>query len=223
MVPQPDRSARASATVGTSLYFYYDVNDTLIYLGITDRGMSRNREHNSRAEWWPFVARQEVRHFVTRRAAEAEERELIKRYRPPFNKQHNAYYHEVRAEYLAWVAQPAADPRELAISLGKRLPLRVVDQDDFRLILSSQLEHSAITLRIRQRGPGESIPVAGHSARVSQIHQHAGLLLVHVTPRSSRFPTVASAEAGIKFETQKPAAFRLATIHITPQAPGGVL
>lgn len=214
MVPQPDRSVRQPATVGTSLYFYYDVNDTLIYLGITDRGITRNREHNSRAEWWPFVARQEVQHFVTRRAAEAEERELIRRYRPPFNRQHNAYYKEAREEYLAWVTQPPVDPRELALSLGKRLPMRVIEQDEYRLILSTRLEHSAIALRIRPRGPGERIAVAGHTARVSQMHQHAGLLLVHVTPRTSRFPTVDSGEAVIKFETQKPAAFRLATIHV---------
>lgn len=219
MVPHSGRTSQQPATVGTSLYFYYDINDTLIYVGITDRGISRNREHNSRAEWWPFVARQEVQHFVTRRAAEAEERELIRRYRPPFNRQHNHYYAEVRAEYLAWVTQPTADPRELAISLNKRLPMRVIEQDEHRLILSTLIEHSAVTLRIRARKPGEKVSVAGHSsATVAQIHQHAGLLLVHVMPRNARFPAVEAAAAAIKFETQKPPAFRLATILVSPKA-----
>jgi len=223
MMPRPGRDARQPATVGTSLYFYYDVNDTLIYLGITDRGITRNREHNSRAEWWPFVARQEVQHFTTRRAAEAEERELIRRYRPPFNKQHNPYYKEVREEYLAWVAQPPVDARELALSLGKRVPLRVIEQDEFRLILGSSLEHSAVVLRIRPKGPTERITVSGYSARVSQVHWHAGLLLVHVTPRTSSFPMVASGAAGIKFESQKPASFRLVTIHVAPRVAGDSL
>lgn len=220
MVPRPSSIAHPSRSVGTSVYLYYDVNGTLIYVGITDRGVTRNREHNSRAEWWPFVASQEVEHFATRREAADRERELIRRYRPPFNKQHNIYYAEVRAEYLAWVAQPPAEPAALARSLGKRLPMRVIEQADFRLVMSTHIEHSAVTKLIRPLNPGEKIPIGGHSSKVYEIHHHAGLLIAHILIRTNRFPEVGSGEAAIKFECQKPPSFRLTVVHVTPRTGG---
>lgn len=88
-------------TAPTSVYRYYDKSGVLLYVGITSRRTRRQLEHNSDKEWWPFVARQEVDHYPNRVEAEVQERGLIRRYRPPFNKQHNPEHAEMRELYLA--------------------------------------------------------------------------------------------------------------------------
>lgn len=106
----------------TSVYRYYDRFGVLIYVGITKQGMGRNRQHNATQEWWSLVCRQEVEHHPTRRAAEARERELIRQHRPPFNKQHNLGWQEMRAAYLAFVDSLAdADARAEAQQRSGRI------------------------------------------------------------------------------------------------------
>lgn len=73
----------------TSVYRYYDDKGTLIYVGITGRGVSRNTEHNKDKNWWRWVSRQKVEHFETREEAHAREVEIIQQCRPPFNTHHN--------------------------------------------------------------------------------------------------------------------------------------
>src|SRR5690349_21062741 len=97
---QPPARAQRQGPVPTSVYRYYDEHGVLIYVGITKQGMGRNLQHNGRAEWWPYVVRQEVEHFDTRPLAAAREKELIRQFRPPFNKQHNPWHAEVREAYL---------------------------------------------------------------------------------------------------------------------------
>ncbi|MBF6410989.1 GIY-YIG nuclease family protein [Nocardia farcinica] len=92
--------------VPTSLYLYYDKFDVLLYVGITSRGIERNREHNSEKEWWQYVARQEVRHLPTRTAALRAERDLIIQLNPPFNKQHNPDHERLAATYRRFVEKP---------------------------------------------------------------------------------------------------------------------
>lgn len=86
--------------VPTSVYLFYDKHGLLLYVGITSRGVARQSEHNSTKEWWPYVARQEVEHYPNRRHAAERERGLIRRFRPPFNKQHNPDHEATRAAYL---------------------------------------------------------------------------------------------------------------------------
>lgn len=86
--------------VPTSVYQYFDENDVLIYVGITARSTSRQREHNADKMWWPFVARQTVEHYHARGEALLREGELIRAYRPPFNTQQNPGYLQTRAAYL---------------------------------------------------------------------------------------------------------------------------
>lgn len=86
-----------------SVYRYYDHAGRLIYVGITARGIVRQHEHNGTSEWWPFVARQEIEHCRDREEALRVERELIKLYRPPFNKVHNEDWERLRAAYLGIV------------------------------------------------------------------------------------------------------------------------
>ena len=91
-----------STDIQTSVYRYYDKQGLLLYVGITERGIKRNREHNATKEWWQHVAYQEVDHFTTRSDAEARERALITQHRPPFNIQHNPDWRDTKAVYLAF-------------------------------------------------------------------------------------------------------------------------
>lgn len=75
----------------TSVYRYLDAEGRLIYVGITNRGMLRQNEHNTHARWWRYVVSQEVEHYDDRETAARRERYLIERHRPPFNTQHNAH------------------------------------------------------------------------------------------------------------------------------------
>jgi hypothetical protein len=95
-----DAASAASETQANSVYRYYDRHKILIYVGITCRGAMRNRQHNDDKAWWPFVAEQVVDHFDTRAQARAREIELIQQFRPPFNKQHNPEYEELRQAYI---------------------------------------------------------------------------------------------------------------------------
>lgn len=88
----------------TSLYRYYDRAGVLLYAGITSRGAGRNMEHTSKP-WWRYVTRQTVEHAPDRETALRLERNLISKYRPPFNKQHNPHHELMRRAYLdAWSA-----------------------------------------------------------------------------------------------------------------------
>lgn len=84
----------------TSVYRYYDAHKVLIYVGITKRGVLRQREHNEHAEWWQFVGSQEVDHYDTREIASAQESFLIRQHRPPFNKSQNPDHERLRDAYL---------------------------------------------------------------------------------------------------------------------------
>lgn len=86
----------------TSLYWYYDKNELLLYVGITGRGMSRNSEHNKSKPWWEFVAHQKVEHFDSRHKALAAEKRAIQTYMPPFNVQHNPEHGAAEAAYRAF-------------------------------------------------------------------------------------------------------------------------
>jgi len=107
----------------TSLYRYFDRVGLLIYVGITKRGHQRNTEHNMRAEWWPYAARQEVEHLPTRTAALRREAELIRQFRPPFNKQHNDRSDTARSDYLALSQFYDSSPRQVLEQFGRAIPL----------------------------------------------------------------------------------------------------
>lgn len=103
----------------TSVYLFYDKDGVLLYVGITARGIARQGEHNSAKEWWPFVARQEVEHYPNRKHAAGRERGLIRRYRPPFNKQHNPDHEITRAAYLDFQERLRGSKASLAQVLHK--------------------------------------------------------------------------------------------------------
>lgn len=125
----------------TSVYLYYDESDILIYVGITARGVSRQREHNSDKSWWSLVRRQEVEHYDSRVAAARRETDLITTWCPPFNTPQNPDG-SVRDVYLAYREHGSAVPD------NKRVPLRVVVTVDRTLIAVTPAEFSAITATI---------------------------------------------------------------------------
>jgi hypothetical protein len=127
----------------TSVYRYFDGNNLLVYVGITSRGIKRNREHNDVKSWWQYVVRQEVEHFDTRSEAAARERALIREYRPPYNIQHNPDHASTRAAYEAFRnSEPTLlDGKELMMRSNNQMPLHEVDRGDGRYWLSTEASH----------------------------------------------------------------------------------
>lgn len=68
-----------------SVYRVYDSEGTLLYVGITARGVWRARQHAYRSEWWTLMARQEWEHFGSREEALAREAMLLLEHHPPYN------------------------------------------------------------------------------------------------------------------------------------------
>lgn len=73
----------------TTVYQYFAANGALIYVGITNRGTRRLHEHADSKPWWHLATGCTLEHFETRSAALAREAQLIQRYCPPYNTQHN--------------------------------------------------------------------------------------------------------------------------------------
>lgn len=183
-----DQSTSGDATP-TSVYRYYDSHGILIYVGITSRGIGRNREHNRRAEWWPHVGAQEVDHFLTRAQALDVERDLIQRFRPPFNSQHNPNYRAARAEYLTMVEQfpPDESFMDLWRRMARVLPLNVVEDDGETIVASSHLAFSAVARTVATHR--SRVPIRDRHGKASgvtgDISRSGGALVVtlHVSPR----------------------------------------
>lgn len=70
----------------TALYWIYDADGMLIYVGISNDPDQRFKEHGQNSTWWPLAARRNVEWFETREDAAATEAWAIKRYDPYFNR-----------------------------------------------------------------------------------------------------------------------------------------
>lgn len=233
----PSESAMADATGPTSLYRYYDGSDILIYVGITGRGISRNAEHNRLAEWWPFVARQEVEHFPSRQAALRREKHLIVELRPPFNRQHNPDFPASRDLYRAFnasldgtpVSREWRDVHPLFASLKRTLPLfqmpRICDDE---LVLRTQPAHAAIALGLEFR---PKTPVWTPQRKAGQIREIAryGVVAVIRAKVDPQTPLMMAAEAKLRaVDLKGGATFRITNIQLVPfpaevlELPNGV-
>jgi hypothetical protein len=103
----------------TSVYRYFDAGGRLLYVGVTARGIRRSREHAESKEWWPFAVGCWIEHFPTRLEALAHERELIEKFCPPFNTQHNP---KKRAAHELWMKAIRGDAPRLTPAMLRALP-----------------------------------------------------------------------------------------------------
>lgn len=167
-----EADALGGAPRPTSVYRYYDRHGVLIYVGITNQGIGRNRQHNDAAEWWPFVVRQEVEHLPSRPAAMAREKQLIRQHRPPFNRQHNLDHDDFRLAYLRWASVEAGadeSPRDQITRLNRRMPLDLVEHTATRIVLRSRFEHRPLASLVRLAGRRMPIWLGDDNEKVGHI------------------------------------------------------
>jgi len=182
----------------TSVYLYYDSHGILIYVGITSRGVRRQVEHNTSKDWWPFVVRQEVQHYPTRDAALKSERDLITRYLPPFNTQHNVKHSESRAAYMAFREATQGDWAERARSASMRLDLDVHSTDDFEhVVLRTKIGDSDIAQAIKPTDVAPRVIGLRKVGRVTDMEWAGPILLMHLS--STKRHPVTVPEAFLRF------------------------
>lgn len=75
----------AEVSSPTIVYLLYDVNNKLLYVGITKRGFGRLSEHLHHQSWWDQVASTQFEHYATRAEALAREARLIESEEPLYN------------------------------------------------------------------------------------------------------------------------------------------
>ena len=112
-------SALTGVTIGpTALYRYYDANDLLLYVGISERLLIRMGSHVEGSSWMDFAVRSIIERFPSRDEALDAEEAAIKAERPLFNHQHNSTPEARRrlVEYL--VAHGRPDLLAPAVSRG---------------------------------------------------------------------------------------------------------
>jgi hypothetical protein len=76
--PRRPRSSRFRIEPPVALYRYWDRDDLLLYVGITNNVAYRERSHINGSSWMDFAARSTIERFPTRFQAEPAEREAIK-------------------------------------------------------------------------------------------------------------------------------------------------
>jgi excinuclease UvrABC nuclease subunit len=80
---------------GVAVYRAYDWRDNLLYVGISSQVCQRMAGHAAKSDWWQKAARVDWAEFPDRRAAETEERRLIRRHDPPYNTAHRPRFYVV--------------------------------------------------------------------------------------------------------------------------------
>jgi hypothetical protein len=221
--PRQAETASDRGTVHpTSVYRYYDRRGALIYVGITRQAIGRNRQHNEAAEWWRFVARQEVEHHPSRAEAAAREVELIRQYRPPFNKQHNIGWQDLRALYVAYAQQADGEPLSLIEEYrlsGRNLALHVVEHDPCgdRLVLRTGVEYPALASRLTLEDRVD-VMTHGPAGRVIDVGWQGPFAVIHCKVRERR--PIESAAAKIKHRykrgPEQPECVLLQRVILTP-------
>lgn len=157
----------------TSVYLYFDSADILVYVGVTSRGIARQREHNTDKEWWSFVARQEVEHYPTRAQALRRERDLIELLTPPFNSVHNPN----RAAREAYLAIVSAGNGTSAEPENKWIPMRVGLQRDGLLVVLTRNEYASATSNMSTTA-AFTISASGHKVRDVEVRRIGSTVVV---------------------------------------------
>lgn len=80
-----DKRDRPPAGISHNVYWFYDVDGRLLYIGATSVGLTRWLNHSAFQPWWPLVATARVEHFPSRSEALAAERAAIRLDQPAHN------------------------------------------------------------------------------------------------------------------------------------------
>ena len=203
-------------TQPTSLYLYFDQHDILIYVGITGRGVSRNSEHGLKS-WWPYVCRQEVRHFESRDAAATAERALIRKHCPPFNTQHNPASGRVRAAYLAFRDSQEAKTRR---SLSVVVELDCHDPDELgRMRFRTRLEDADIASALVpiKKGQVRAYGFRKNPSLVCGLERVGPVAILTVSRHTS--PEIVRAYANVRFLAVD-GGVQLRNMHVVTHRPG---
>jgi hypothetical protein len=84
-----------------ALYRHFDVDDVLLYVGISERPGARSSGHAADSVWVQFAVREEAVWLDSREEALAAERITIQSEKPLFNRQHVNYDKQPTIDYLA--------------------------------------------------------------------------------------------------------------------------
>lgn len=88
--PPPDSPASVVVSAAqTALYRWFDADDLLLYVGISDQLATRVGNHIKGSSWMDFAVRSTIERFPLRDLAAAAEEAAIKAEQPLFNHQHN--------------------------------------------------------------------------------------------------------------------------------------
>lgn len=109
--PEDDRQiqpgVRVNVTERTALYRFYDVDDCLLYVGITDNPRARFKQHAAHKSWWGKVSMREIEWLDSRHEAEVAELTAIYRERPLHNV-HGNFTREVGRRSRSMYLHPMA-------------------------------------------------------------------------------------------------------------------
>lgn len=107
------------------LYRYFDKDDILLYVGISDRPDWRDSSHRHTAKWYGMVVRMEHQIFSTRAEAKAAESQAIVEEAPLYNRAENLAYQDWRIH--------RADIQQRWTARGVRRQERAREQERERL------------------------------------------------------------------------------------------
>jgi hypothetical protein len=175
----------------TSVYKYYDRYNVLIYVGITNQGSGRNRQHNHDKDWWDLVAQQEIEHFLDRDDARRREEALIRQFRPPFNRQHNKDHAIVRAAYHA--LSEAADIPVKIRQRGRCIQLVASGQH----VLATKAEDAAIAASLRHVS---GIRVTFNGIKIGHVHciEAGPIAFISISQRHTQGRHISAAHASVR-------------------------
>lgn len=80
-----ERCDEQKRTDNQTLYRLWDVNDRLLYVGITCQPSRRMRTHAGQKDWWRHVTRITIQHFSDRQELVEAETEAIATENPKYN------------------------------------------------------------------------------------------------------------------------------------------
>lgn len=102
MTQHPEKS-------GLVLYRFYDADDNLLYIGITNNPRVRFSQHNASKHWFKHVTRSTMEHFATRQELEIAEIAAIQSERPKYNLAHAATLDRYQAGSSPRITAPTSD------------------------------------------------------------------------------------------------------------------